>query len=275
MSVLIILCGYSAVKVLALFVLAKLVSIYPSSLCLIFYSFFRYNLRMYRFMVQNPYLYSCILILITSLCVYVYLYNTVFVLDTSAVVAQLGGASQEISHSPSFIVSSIAGAVAHPGAYKLPLDARVGELLQRAGGVSAEFSPLWFARRVNLAEKLTDGSFIYIPYRWEVNLSSSVGTFDLPEQLSDDFIPLRDVASSSVGSSHATSISRESDTDAPMSLININTASKEDLMSLPRVGEVTAQRIIDARPYGGLEDLSVRADLYKSVIDAIKDLITY
>ncbi len=230
---------------------------------------------MYRFIVQNPYLYSCILVLITGLCVYVYLYNTVFVLDTASVVAQLGASSQEASSISNTIIASISGAVTHPGAYKLPLDARVGELLQRAGGVSAEFSPLWFARRVNLAERLVDGSFIYIPYRWEVSLSSSGGAFGLSEQLSEDFSPIRISANSSETPSLESTLSSVSDENASSQLVNVNTASKDELMSLPRIGEVTAQRIIDSRPYGGLEDLSVRAGLYKSAIDAIKGLITY
>lgn len=37
--------------------------------------------------------------------------------------------------------------------------------------------------------------------------------------------------------------------------VNINKASKTRLQTLPKIGAVTAQRIIDARPYAAIEDL--------------------
>jgi len=44
----------------------------------------------------------------------------------------------------------------------------------------------------------------------------------------------------------------------PGEKIDINTASKEDLMKLPGVGEVRAEKIISNRPYASLEDLKAK-----------------
>ncbi len=44
----------------------------------------------------------------------------------------------------------------------------------------------------------------------------------------------------------------------PGEKINVNTASKEDLMKLPGVGEVKAEKIISNRPYASLEDLKAK-----------------
>jgi endonuclease YncB( thermonuclease family) len=42
---------------------------------------------------------------------------------------------------------------------------------------------------------------------------------------------------------------------APGETINPNTAARDELMKLPGIGEVTANRIIESRPYAKLEDL--------------------
>jgi len=46
----------------------------------------------------------------------------------------------------------------------------------------------------------------------------------------------------------------------PLPVLNINTATREELMQIDGVGEVTADRIIQFRPYAAVEDL---ADLYR------------
>lgn len=52
-------------------------------------------------------------------------------------------------------------------------------------------------------------------------------------------------------------------------LININPASLTDLDSLPGVGQVTAQKIIDERPYQDLSDLYTKKIVSKSTFDKI------
>ena len=55
------------------------------------------------------------------------------------------------------------GAVEKPGLYELPFDARVNDLLIRAGGLSASADREWVEKNLNLAQKLADGAKIYIP----------------------------------------------------------------------------------------------------------------
>ncbi|OGY28238.1 MAG: hypothetical protein A3F33_02295 [Candidatus Woykebacteria bacterium RIFCSPHIGHO2_12_FULL_43_10] len=56
-------------------------------------------------------------------------------------------------------------------------------------------------------------------------------------------------------------------------LINLNTASEAQLISLPGIGEVTAGKIISARPYQSIDELTVRKIVTKKVYDKIQSLV--
>jgi DNA uptake protein ComE-like DNA-binding protein len=60
---------------------------------------------------------------------------------------------------------------------------------------------------------------------------------------------------------------------APATLIDINTASEEELRSLKGVGDVRAAAIITNRPYKGKDELVQKKIIPQAVYDAIKDKI--
>lgn len=53
--------------------------------------------------------------------------------------------------------------------------------------------------------------------------------------------------------------------------VDINSASKEDLAALPVIGDATAQKIIDGRPYKTKKDLVTKNILTQDQYDKIKD----
>lgn len=117
------------------------------------------------------------------------------------------------------VVVHIAGAVSSPGVYTLPADSRVDDAVRAAGATAdADLSQL------NLAQKLADGQKITVPVAG---------------------------ATPADGSSAATTA--DSDNGG---LININTATQEELESLPSIGEVRAQAIITYREeHGGFRTI--------------------
>lgn len=135
------------------------------------------------------------------------------------------------------IVVDIEGAVINPGVYKLNSDERVVDALAKAGGLAEVADRDWVEKNVNLAGKLTDGLKIYIPRQGEEILSA--------------------------GSSES----------AAGPVMNINNASVADLKSLPGVGDVTAQKIIDGRPYGSVNELLEKKIVGSATYDKIKDKI--
>ena len=129
----------------------------------------------------------------------------------------------------------ICGAVVNEGVYELDSSSRKKDVLEMAGGYSESAAH----GVVNLAEIVTDGEKIYIPTVEDVE----TGTYDKMMNPSDN-----------IGGSQGSS---ESGTNNISSngLVNINTASKEALMTLPGIGESKAIDIITYREaHGGFSD---------------------
>ena len=57
-------------------------------------------------------------------------------------------------------------------------------------------------------------------------------------------------------------------------MVNINTASREELDALPDIGPVKAQAIIDGRPYATIEDIMKVKGIKQGIFSKIKDHIT-
>ncbi len=69
----------------------------------------------------------------------------------------------------------------------------------------------------------------------------------------------------------------ENVTNSSNNLININTANNNDLMSLPGIGEVYANRIVDYRnnkTFGSIDEIKNIEGIGDKTFDKIKDLIT-
>lgn len=149
--------------------------------------------------------------------------------------------SQSAQPSASKILVDVAGAVNKPGTYTLTSDARYKDALKAAGGISQEADEEWIEKNLNQASRLTDGAKIYIPRVGEQASSTSTSTV---------------AGASQTG------------------LINVNTASTSELDTLPGIGPVTAQKIIDSRPYLQVSDLVSKRAVTQSVFDKIKDKIS-
>jgi competence protein ComEA len=140
------------------------------------------------------------------------------------------------------LVVDVSGAVNRSGVYTLPVNTRVEEAINAAGGLSAEADVKWYEANVNRARKITDGEKIYIP-----RLSAGSKTPDNVQVLQDKKITYR---------------------------ISINGAGVSELDTLPGIGPVTAQKIIANRPYQSLEELLTKKVVGQKVFDQIKEQIS-
>jgi competence protein ComEA len=151
------------------------------------------------------------------------------------------------SPTPEPIIVYVSGAVKRPGVYRLPPEIRVVDAIQQAGGLllDADLS------QINLADKVVDGQQIVIP-----------GGLDIPApQLTIGGEGLLFTPTPPAGE-----------------LINVNTASAEELDLLPGIGPTAAQKIVEYRLENGaftrVEDLLKVAGIGPSTLEEIRGLIT-
>ncbi|VVA44575.1 Competence protein ComEA helix-hairpin-helix repeat protein [Candidatus Roizmanbacteria bacterium] len=156
------------------------------------------------------------------------------------------------------IFVDVSGAVKKPNLYQVSFGARIKEVIDKAGGLSDEADVIFFNRNFNLARIVTDQEKIYVPLISEINN----GTF-IQNHLTLDYTT----------PTTSTGIASNAPTDNNQ-LININSATIEELDQLPGVGQVTANKIIVNRPYSSIEELVVKKTVNKGVFEKIKSMIT-
>jgi competence protein ComEA len=132
----------------------------------------------------------------------------------------------------------VTGAVAAPGVYQLEGGARAIDALNAAGGPAGDAD----LEAINLSLRLRDEDQVLVPHIGE-------------------------------GASAAPSVG-----DSFAGVININTATADELDTLPGIGEVYSARIVESRetvgPYASLEDLLARDIIPRATFEKIYGLIT-
>ncbi len=164
----------------------------------------------------------------------------------------------------------VTGAVTRPGVYALPRGSIWQDAINAAGGPTA----LGDVSRLNLAQLIVDGDQVLVP---ELIPSAT------PRPPSPTPAP-----TVTVGPGTPSPTPPPTETAAPptsgaasagvTAKININTATAAELETLPRIGPVIAQRIIDYRtdhgPFARIEAIMNVSGIGPATFDQIKDLIT-
>ncbi len=151
------------------------------------------------------------------------------------------------SESGSTIFVHVCGKVNDPAVYEFENGARVVEAIEKAGGFMENAATDY----LNLAKELSDGEKIYVPDKEE-----AAGLKPQNEGIAAE-------SSGNVVSAD--------------SRININTASKEELLSLKGIGDSRAQDIINYRTENGkfaaIEDIMKVPGIKQGAFNKIKDNI--
>jgi len=128
----------------------------------------------------------------------------------------------------------VSGAVINPGVYSLPLESIYQDAINLAGGISDDADVSYISKHINLAQKISNNSKIYIP--------------KVSENLQSQYM---------VGKS-----------------ISINQASQSELEKITGIGPVTAKKIINNRPYGSIDELVAKKVITNNLLQKIKTEIS-
>ena len=155
-----------------------------------------------------------------------------------------GGSAGEAGQTESVYVY-VCGEVKSAGVYELKSDARVFQAIHLAGGMTEEAA----LDAVNQARTVTDGEQIYVP-------------------------TIAEAEAQGTGVGEGTSITGADGNKK----ININTAGKEELMTLTGIGEAKALSILTYREehgaFGSIEELMEIEGIKEGVFNKIKEDIT-
>lgn len=151
--------------------------------------------------------------------------------------------TESMTETVETVVVYVCGAVIQPGVYELPKGSRLVAAVEAAGGLSGD---AW-EERINLAQTVSDGEQIYVPCQEERFSAQN------PQSGSGSEIQTQ-------------------------KMINLNTATKEQLMELPGIGEAKAESILQYRKEQGAfscpEDIMKVSGIKQSLYDKIRELIT-
>jgi general secretion pathway protein K len=143
---------------------------------------------------------------------------------------------------PELFMVDVKGEVHAPGVYELPTDGRVKDAIAMAEGLTDEANEL----AINFAQKVEDQMVIYVPHM-------------------DDDSGLSENTTTGAGEASGATV------------ININTASEQELMTLSGIGQAKAQQIIQYREENGLfdtpEDLMNVSGIGEKSFETLKDSI--
>lgn len=142
------------------------------------------------------------------------------------------------------IYVDVKGAVLHPGAYKMKANQRIGDVINKAGGLKEDADE----NQINLAKRIVDQMVIYVPGKGEKRVIDN--DLNQTENLNET----------------SATIKNENNNEQT-NKVNLNSATIEQLKGLDGIGEKKAQKILDYRQqHGGFK----KVDELKNV-DGIGD----
>ncbi len=172
----------------------------------------------------------------------------------------------------------VSGALKKPGVYCLEESALVIDAVNKAGGFSKDASIDFIHRKINLAQPLVNNQKLYFPKKKELVCElkplldegkTISATYNEPVTQLPTTEPYIDQKPPTLSPPDTTNPTNNQDSGC----VNINTATKEELITLNGVGESTAEKIIMGRPYTQVGDLLNVSGIGEATLAKFKDMV--
>ena len=184
--------------------------------------------------------------------------DNVIALESNDITTSEKSTTTSILVDNSFYVD-IKGSINKPGVYKANDTMIVNDIIGLAGGLKSNA----YTKNINLAESVTKGMIIYVYSKYEI--------------YSDDIKSSTTCSTNVITYGSSTTTKKETTTTEVQSIININTATIEELQTLTGIGESKAKAIIEYRektPFVKIEDIKNVTGIGDSLFEKIKDNIS-
>ena len=164
----------------------------------------------------------------------------------------------DVTNVTSKVYVDIKGSVKKPGVYQVSADSIVWDIVNLSGG----FTKNAYTKNINLSQKVKDEMVIYVFSKNEM--------LKMNENVKTDTTCTTNIIN------YDNCITTEKNETSTV-LVNINTASKEELMNVSGIGASKADSIIAYRiktPFSKIEDIMNVSGIGESLFDKIKKYIT-
>lgn len=165
-------------------------------------------------------------------------------ISENEIFAEESNAQTNDTNDEKYITVYINGEVKSPKVYRMKDGSIMDDLIREAGGFTQNADMDRLKLQLNLASKLRDGDHIYIYSKNDSGTQTS--------------------SSSQLSSSEG-------------GKVNLNTATKDELKTVPGIGDVTAQKIIDFREKNGgfktIDDLKKIDRIGEKTFEKFKDKV--
>ena len=163
------------------------------------------------------------------------------------------------------IIVDIKGEIKKPGVYDIKVGSRVNDLINEAGGLSKNAN----TRFINLSKKLEDGEVVVIYSNKEINDAKKNDKLEVTAPC-----VCEEVKNDACYNENSTN----NNTNNGSKIVNINTASIQELTTLNGIGESKAKAIVSYRDKNGkfkaIKDIMNVSGISETLFSKIKNNIT-
>ena len=184
--------------------------------------------------------------------------------------------SEEVVETPPIYVE-VKGAVNHPGVFEVNENNIINDVIALAGGLKDNA----YTDNINLSKKVSDELVVYVFTKEEYKKNSSSNnthTNTSSTSSSKESYQIDEATKNNISIITSSNSETTTSQDTTSKLININTASVQELTSLPGIGETKANNIVSYRNENGyfktIEDLKNVSGIGDATFEQLKDYIT-
>ena len=171
-----------------------------------------------------------------------------------------------------FFYIDIKGQVNNPGVYKLKENSRIIDVINEAGGLTDNAD----TSIINLSKKIKDEMFIIIYSKEEIEKykQDTISTKKINEKLNKEILVIDENNDANINDYNE----KQQEKNDENTIININTANKEEFLLLNGIGEGKADAIISYRDENGyfnsIDEIKNVSGIGEALFEKIKDNIT-